>query len=225
MDTSRKLLSLEELKTHFRDGMSILFGGFMTTGTPLGLVQALVDSGVKDLTLIGNDTGKAGNGVGALIALHRVKKVIAGHIGTNPETGRQMLSGELEVELVPLGTLVERIRCGGSGLGGILTRTGLGTIVEQDKVKLTFDGIEYLVERAIRADLAILKAHRADGEGNLIYRRTARNFNPVAAMAADFVVAEVDELVPTGSLDPETVVTPGMLVDGLMLSEEMVHAR
>ena len=225
MNTSSKLLSQAELMSHFRDGMSILFGGFMTTGTPVGIVQALVASGVKDLTIIGNDTGRAGNGVGALIALHRVRKVIAGHIGTNPETGRQMLSGELEVELVPLGTLVERIRCGGSGLGGVLTTTGIGTIVEKDKVKLTFDGIEYLVERPIRADLAILRAHRADAEGNLIYRRTARNFNPVMAMAANYVVAEVDEVVPTGSLDPETVVTPGILVDGLLMAEEMVHAR
>ena len=225
MNTSSKVLSLAELKTHFRDGMSILFGGFMSTGTPGGIVQALVASGVKDLTLIGNDTGRAGDGVGALIALHRVRKVIAGHIGTNPETGRQMLSGELEVELVPLGTLIERIRCGGSGLGGVLTTTGLGTIVEKDKVKLSFDGIEYLVERPIRADLAILRAHKADEEGNLIYRRTARNFNPVVAMAADYVVAEVDEVVPTGTFDPETVVTPGIFVDGLMLAEEMVHAR
>jgi acetate CoA/acetoacetate CoA-transferase alpha subunit len=155
-----------------------------------------------------------------LVANHRVKKVIASHIGLDPETGRQMIAGELEVLLVPQGTLAERIRCGGAGLGGFLTPTGVGTIVENGKTKMVLDGIEYLLERPLRADLAILRAHRADEKGNLIYQRAARNFNPVMAMAANFVVAEVDEIVPAGDLDPELVMTPGILVDALILAQE-----
>jgi len=220
MSVPCKQITYPQLKSHFRDGMSILFGGFMGIGTPDGIVRALLDSGVKDLTLIGNDTALVDTGVGILVANHRVKKVIASHIGTNPETGRQMIAGELQVDLVPQGTLAERIRCGGAGLGAVLTETGVGTIVEEGKAKLTLDGVKYLVERAIRADMAILKAHRADAKGNLVYQRAARNFNPLAAMAADFVVAEVDELVPAGEIDPELVVTPGILVDALILAEE-----
>ena len=131
-----------------------------------------------------------------------------------------MIAGDLEVELVPQGTLAERIRCGGAGLGGVLTPTGVGTIVEEGKAKLSFDGVEYLVERPIRADIAILKAHRADESGNLVYQRAARNFNPLMAMAADYVIAEVDEIVPDGELDPDLVMTPGILVDALVLSGE-----
>jgi acetate CoA/acetoacetate CoA-transferase alpha subunit len=211
-------ITFPELRPHFRDGMSIFFGGFMATGTPLGIVRELLDSGVKELTLIGNDTGVAGTGVGVLVAHHRVRKVIASHIGMDPETGRQMIAGELEVELVPQGTLAERIRCGGAGLGGVLTPTGVGTVVEEGKLKLTFDGIDYLVERPIRADMAILKAHQADEKGNLIYQRAARNFNPLMAMAADFVVAEVEEIVETGDMDPEQIATPGVLVNAIILA-------
>jgi acetate CoA/acetoacetate CoA-transferase alpha subunit len=200
--------------------MSILYGGFMAVGTPLGIVREILDSGVKDLTIIGNDTGAAGSGMGMLVANHRVRKVIASHIGMDPETGRQMIAGEMEVDLVPQGTLAERIRCGGAGLGGVLTPTGVGTIVEEGKLKLSIDGIDYLVERPLRADLAILKAHKADEKGNLVYQRAARNFNPLMAMAADFVVAEVDEIVKAGELDPELVVTPGVLVNALILAGE-----
>jgi acetate CoA/acetoacetate CoA-transferase alpha subunit len=200
--------------------MSILFGGFMGAGTPDGIVRDILESGVKDLTIIGNDTAGPDSGIGILVSNKRVKKVIASHIGTNAETGRQMIAGEIEVELVPQGTLAERIRCGGAGLGGVLTPTGVGTIVEEGKTKLTFDGIEYLVERPIRADIAILKAYRADEKGNLIYQRAARNFNPLMAMAADFVVAEVDEIVKAGEIDPELVMTPGIMVDALILSGE-----
>ena len=220
MSVPCKRITYPELRSHFRDGMSILFGGFMGIGTPAGIVRELLDSGVKDLTLIGNDTALVDTGVGILVASHRVKKVIASHIGTNPETGRQMIAKELDVELVPQGTLAERIRCGGAGLGGVLTQTGVGTVVEEGKKKLTLDGVQYLVERPIRADMAILKAHRADEKGNLVYQRAARNFNPLAAMAADFVVAEVDELVPAGAIDPEMVMTPGVVVDALILAEE-----
>jgi len=220
MSTQGKRISYAELRPRFRDGMTILFGGFMAFGTPEGIVSELLASGVKDLTLIGNDTGSGGSGVGALVEARRVRKVIASHIGLHPETGRQMMAGEMEVELVPQGTLAERIRCGGAGLGGVLTPTGVGTVVEEGKLKLTLDGVEYLVERPLRADLAILKAHRADAKGNLVYQRAARNFNPMMAMAADFVVAEVGEIVEAGALDPEAIVTPGILVDALILAEE-----
>jgi len=200
--------------------MSILFGGFMGAGTPERIVREIMDSGVKDLTIIGNDTAFVDTGVGVLIANKRVRKVIASHIGTNPETGRQMIAGEIEVELVPQGTLAERVRCGGAGLGGVLTPTGVGTSVEDGKTKLTYDGIDYLVELPIRADIAILKAYQADKMGNLIYQRAARNFNPLMALAADFVVAEYDELYETGDLEPEHVMTPGILVDALIFGKE-----
>ena len=220
MSQTSKRMSLAELRPHFRDGMSILFGGFMGVGTPDGIVRAILDSSVGNLTLIGNDTATPDTGIGALIVARRVGKIIASHIGTNPETGRQMIAGEIDVELVPQGTLAERIRCGGAGLGGVLTPTGVGTVVEDGKTKLSFDGIDYLVERPIRADLAILKAHRADGMGNLVYRRAARNFNPIMALAADFVVAETDELVPPGEIDTDLVMTPGVLVNALLLAGE-----
>jgi acetate CoA/acetoacetate CoA-transferase alpha subunit len=215
-----KRITYADLRPHLRDGMTIMFGGFMTAGTPLGIVREILASGVKDLTLIGNDTGVAGNGIGVLIANHRVKKVIASHIGMDPETGRQMIAGEMEVQLVPQGTLAEQIRCGGAGLGGFLTPTGVGTVVEEGKTRMTIEGVDYLLERPIRADLAILRGHRADTLGNLTYQRAARNFNPMMAMAADYVVAEVDELLEPGGLDPEMVVTPGVLVNALILAEE-----
>lgn len=223
MSVPNKRITLQELRSHFHDGMTLLFGGFMGLGTPDGIFQELLDAGTRDLTIIGDDTGTPGRGVGPLVVNHRVKKAIVGHIGTNPETGRQMLAGEIEIELSPLGTLAERIRCGGAGLGGVLTPTGVGTVVEEGKTKLTFDGVEYLVERALRAELGIVKAHRADASGNLVYQRTARNYNPMVAMAADFVIAEVDEVVPNGELDPECIITPGILVDAIVLAEEFNH--
>ena len=219
MSTPCKRIGYADLRSHFHDGMSIMFGGFMGVGTPDGIVSEILDSGIRELTIIGNDTAFVDTGIGVLVANRRVKKIIASHIGTNAETGRQMIAGEIEVELVPQGTLAERIRCGGSGLGGVLTPTGVGTIVEDGKTKLTFDGVEYLVERALRADLAIVKAHRADDKGNLTYQRAARNFNPLVAMAADYVVAETDEIVAAGQIDPELVMTPGILVDALILAE------
>ena len=220
MSPPHKRMTHAQLRPRFKDGMTLMFGGFLSVGTPKGIVREILESGAKDLTIIGNDTATPDSGIGILIAAKRVKKVIASHIGTNPETGRQMIAGEIDVELVPQGTLAERIRCGGAGLGGVLTPTGVGTIVEDGKTKLSFDGIDYLVERPIRADLAILKAHRADGMGNLVYRRAARNFNPIMALAADFVVAETDELVPPGEIDPDLVMTPGVLVNALLLAGE-----
>jgi acetate CoA/acetoacetate CoA-transferase alpha subunit len=218
MGTAQKVISFKEARQYFKDGMSIMFGGFMGIGTPEGLVNALLDHGARNLTLIGNDSSLPKTGVGPLIANKRVRKIIASHIGLNPETGRQMIAKEMEVDLVPQGTLVEQIRCGGAGLGGVLTPTGVGTIVEQGKMKLTFDGIEYLLERPLRADLAILKAKKSDRIGNLVYERAARNFNPVMALAADLVIVEVDEIVEVGEIDPDMVMTPGALVHKIVLA-------
>lgn len=220
MSKSSKLINCEQLRSHFRDGMSIMFGGFMGVGTPPRIIKEILDSGVKNLTVIGNDTAFKDSGVGLLVSNNRVAKVIASHIGTNPETGRQMIAGEIQVELVPQGTLAERIRCGGAGLGGVLTPTGVGTVIEEGKTKLNFDGIDYLVERPLRADMAILNAYRADTMGNLVYLRASRNFNPIMALAADFVVAEVENLVDIGEIDPDHVMTPGVLVNALIAAED-----
>ncbi len=214
-----KTIGREALSTFFRDGMTIMFGGFMGVGTPEGLVAALRESGVGELTLIGNDTAFPETGVGPLIEDGQVSRVVVSHIGTNPRTGKRMLDGNLSVELIPQGTLIERIRCGGGGLGGVLTPTGVGTPVEEGKQRMTIDGRDYLLELPLRADLALLKAHRADPFGNLVYQRAARNFNPVIAMAADCVLVEVDELC-SEPFDPDIVVTPGVLVDHIVLAQK-----
>ncbi|OCA83392.1 acetate CoA-transferase subunit alpha [Bacillus sp. FJAT-27225] len=198
--------------------MTVMAGGFMGVGTPQELVEAMIEKDVKDLTLIANDTAFVETGVGPLISQHRVKKVIASHIGTNPETGRQMIAGEMEVELIPQGTLAERVRAGGSGLGGVLTPTGVGTVVEEGKEKITVDGREYLLEKPLRADVAILRAHKADKAGNLVYKRSARNFNPLMALAADTVIVQVDKILEVGEIDPDEVMTPGILVDKIVVA-------
>jgi len=210
---NKKKLDLNHIVNHLCDGMSIMFGGFMGIGSPPRIIEAILDSNVKDLTLIGNDTAFVNTGVGPLITNNRVKKVIASHIGLNPETGKRMIAGEMDVELVPQGTLVERIRCGGAGLGGFLTPTGIGTIVEEGKQKLTVNGVEYLVELPLKADLAIVYASKADKAGNLVYRLTTRNFNPLVAMAGNVVIAEAREMVEVGAINPEDVMTPAALVD------------
>ena len=193
-------------------GMTIMIGGFLNVGTPEGLVTEVLDKGVKDLTVIGNDTGFPDKGIGRLIVAKRVKKAIASHVGTNPETGRQMHAGETEVVLVPQGTLAEQVRAAGAGLGGVLTPTGVGTVVEEGKQKLAISGKEYLLELPLHADFALISAHKADESGNLVYRRAARNFNPLMAMAAKVVIAEVEEIVPVGAIDPDEVMTPGLFV-------------
>ncbi|EHD22611.1 MULTISPECIES: acetate CoA-transferase subunit alpha [Brenneria] len=215
-----KRIKPSQISQYFHDGMSIMVGGFMGIGTPPRLIDALLDSGVKDLTLICNDTAFVDTGIGPLITNGRVKKVIASHIGTNPETGRRMISGEIDVELVPQGTLTERIRCGGAGLGGVLTPTGVGTVVEEGKQKITQDGVAYLLELPLRADLALIQAHTADLFGNLTYQLTARNFNPLIALAADRVIAEPDVLVNVGEISPDIVVTPGALINHIVVPME-----
>jgi acetate CoA/acetoacetate CoA-transferase alpha subunit len=208
-----KVRTLEEAYAKFSDGQVIMFGGFLAVGTPESLVDGLVTKGVNNLTVIGNDTSYTDRGIGRLIASRQIKKAIVSHVGTNKETGRQMTAGELDVELVPQGTLAERIRAAGAGLGGILTPTGVGTIVEEGKQKLTVGGKDYLLELPIKADIAILKAWKADKSGNLVYRRATRNFNPLMALAADFVIVEAEEIVEVGALNPDEVMTPGTLVD------------
>ncbi|MEH7480043.1 acetate CoA-transferase subunit alpha [Neobacillus drentensis] len=212
-----KIISIEEISSILTDGMTIMAGGFMGVGTPQELVTAMLEADVKDLTLIANDTAFIETGVGPLIVNKRVKKVIASHIGTNPETGKQMIAGELEVELVPQGTLAERVRAGGSGLGGVLTPTGVGTVVEEGKEKIIVDGREYLLEKPLRAEVALLKAFKADKAGNLIYHRSARNFNPLMALAADLVIVQVEQIVEVGEIDPDEVMTPGILVDKIFV--------
>lgn len=212
-----KLITLQNAADFFRDGMTIMVGGFMGVGTPPRLVEALLESGVRDLTLIANDTAFVDTGIGPLIVNGRVNKVIASHIGTNPETGRRMIAREMEVQLVPQGTLIEQIRCGGAGLGGFLTPTGVGTIVEDGKQTLTLDGKTWLLERPLRADLALIRAHRADPLGNLTYQLSARNFNPLIALAADITLVEPDELVETGDLLPDQIVTPGAVIDHIVI--------
>ena len=212
-----KIISLEEVSSIFKDGMTIMAGGFMGVGTPQEFVSAMLEADVKDITLIANDTAFIEAGIGPLIVNKRVKKVIASHIGTNPETGKQMIAGELDVELVPQGTLAERVRAGGSGLGGVLTPTGVGTVVEEGKEKITVDGREYLLEKPLRAEVALLKAYKADKAGNLIYHRSARNFNPLMALAADLVIVQVEQIVEIGEIDPDEVMTPGILVDKIFV--------
>lgn len=194
-----------------KDGMTIMVGGFLGIGAPQRLIEAIVKAGKKDLTIICNDTSFPETGSGLLVAEGLVKKAIVSHIGTNPASGTKMLANEREVELVPQGTLIERIRCGGGGLGGVLTQTGLGTIVEEGKDKINVDGVDYLLEKALRADIAIIGASIADKYGNLVFRGTSKNFNPYMAMAADIVIAEISEEVDL--IEPYNVHTPHLFIN------------
>ncbi len=198
------------------DGATIMVGGFMGVGSPKRLLTELVRQGKRDLTLIANDSARPSVGVGKLITARAVRRLVTSHIGTNPETQRQMLAGELEVELVPQGTLAERIRAGGYGLGGVLTPTGVGTVVQDGKRVIEVEGKDFLLELPLRADYALISAWRADHIGNLTYALTARNFNPVMAMAAQVVMAESKEIVPIGVIPPDDVMTPAVLVDYLI---------
>lgn len=216
--------SAAELAAKIPNGASLLIGGFMGVGSPNRLIAALVAEGTKDLTIYCNDTGKPGAiGIAPLIEANRVKRVVTSHIGTNPETQRQMIAGELDVELVPQGTLIEQIRAGGSGLGGVLTQTGLGTSVQTGKTLIEVDGQTFLLEKPIQADFALISCHRADYSGNLEYSLTATNFNPVIALAAETVIAEPESIVPVGVIPPDNVHTPGILVDFLVLRETSKH--
>jgi acetate CoA/acetoacetate CoA-transferase alpha subunit len=206
-------LSLDRSVAMIPDGASLMIGGFMAVGTPERLIDELVRQNKRDLTVIANDTAAPGRGIGKLVDAKLLRKVIASHIGLNRETQRQMMAGELEVELVPQGTLIERIRAGGCGLGGVLTQTGIGTPVEDGKQRIEVDGKGYLLELALRADFALVQAFLADYLGNLSYALTARNFNPVIAMAADTVIVCAEHIVPVGLISPDHVATPAPIVD------------
>lgn len=212
----KAVTKLEDAIATIPDGATVMIGGFLGVGSPHRLLQGLASAGRKRLTVITNDTAVPGVGVGKLVDARAVSRLIASHIGTNPETQRQMIAGELAVELVPQGTLAERIRAGGYGLGGVLTRTGAGTTVEQGKATIEIDGETWLVEKPLRADFALIGAWQADYAGNLTYQLTAQNFNPVMAMAAGTVIVEAEEIVPVGAIPPDSVRTPGTLVDHLL---------
>jgi acetate CoA/acetoacetate CoA-transferase alpha subunit len=211
-----KTINLEQAVALIPEGASLMIGGFMAVGSPERVIDELVRQGRGNLTIIANDTAMPGVGIGKLVRARLVRKAIVSHIGLNPETQKQMLGGEMTVELVPQGTLIERIRAGGFGLGGVLTPTGVGTVVEDGKQTVVVAEKKYLVEPALRADFALINAFLADYLGNLAYALTARNFNPVVAMAADTVIAEADNIVPVGVIGPDHVVTPAPLVDYLV---------
>lgn len=198
------------------DGMTIMAGGFGLCGIPENLILALRDSGVKNLTVISNNAGVDNFGLGLLLQTRQIKKMISSYVGENETFERQYLSGELELEFNPQGTLAERIRAGGAGIPGFYTRTGVGTIIAENKEHKVFDGETYILERGLIADLSIVKAWKGDHEGNLVYRLTARNFNPMMATAGKVTVAEVEELVPTGGLDPNQIHTPGIFVQRIL---------
>jgi 3-oxoacid CoA-transferase subunit A len=209
------------------DGMTIAAGGFGLCGIPEQLIIALRNSGVKDLTIVSNNAGVDDWGLGLLLQTRQVKKMVSSYVGENDEFERQFVSGELEIEFTPQGTLAERLRAGGAGIPGFYTKTGLGTMVAEGKEHKEFDGESYVLERGITADLAIVKAWKADKVGNLIYRKTARNFNPMIATCGKVCVAEVEELVETGTLEPDNIHTPGIFVDRIVktVSEKRIEQR
>ncbi|MSU91295.1 3-oxoacid CoA-transferase subunit A [Rhodobacteraceae bacterium 2CG4] len=212
----KQAIRATELAALVPDGATVMIGGFMGVGSPERLIDALVTCGRRGLTVIANDSAVPGVGVGKLVTAGAVVRLVASHIGLNPETQARMNAGEIAVELVPQGTLVERIRAAGVGLGGVLTPTGLGTPVEDGKPVIEVEGRRYLLETPLRADVALIAARRADYVGNLEYFLTAQNFNPVMAMAAKLVIAEPEHIVPVGVIPPDAVRTPGALVDHVL---------
>ncbi|MFD5278754.1 CoA transferase subunit A [Pseudarthrobacter sp. NPDC058362] len=212
----------EALQGSLQDGMTLAVGGFGLSGIPADLIEAVRDSGVKDLTVVSNNMGVDGKGLGILIEAGQVRKVIASYVGENKLFAEQYLAGKLEVEFTPQGTLAERLRAGGAGIPAFFTKTGVGTMVAEGKPLEEFDGETYVRERAIRADVALVHAHTADTDGNLVYRYTARNFNPVVATAAELTIAEAEVIVDPGQLDPNHIVTPGVYVQRLVQATDRV---
>ena len=210
-----------------RDGITVAVGGFGLCGIPEQLIIALRDTGAKGLTAVSNNAGVDDWGLGLLLKTRQIRKMISSYVGENAEFERQFMSGELELEFNPQGTLAERMRAGGAGIAGFFTKTGVGTVVAEGKDHREFDGETYVLERGIRADLSLVKAWRADTSGNLVYRKTARNFNPMVAMCGKTCVAEVEEIVPTGELDPDQIHTPGIFVDRIVQtrSEKRIEQR
>ena len=214
-----KVVALEQAVAKIPDGASLMIGGFMGVGTPERLMDEIVRQRKRGLTVIANDTAMPGTGIGKLISAQAVRKAVVSHIGLNPETQQKMIRGEIEVELVPQGTLIERIRAAGFGLGGILTPTGVGTDAEAGKRKIDVNGSQYLLETPLRADFALVESFLSDYYGNLVYALTARNFNPVIAMAASTVIVDATHIVPVGMISPDHVVTPATLVDFVIAHE------
>lgn len=208
-----KMITVSEFAKQVQDGSSIMVGGFMNIGTPEGIIDALLETEVKDLTIICNDAGLPGVGVGKLIDAGKVKKLVASHIGLNPTAGQKMSAEEMEVLLVPQGTLAERIRSGGAGLGGFLTPTGIGTLVQEGKEIINVDGRDFLLEKALKADYAFILGHVVDEKGNTTYNLTTQNFNPLMATAAETVIVEARTIVPVGDLNPNHVHTQHIFVD------------
>ncbi|HBG24583.1 MAG: branched-chain amino acid dehydrogenase [Bacteroidetes bacterium GWF2_41_61] len=212
-----KLITIKEAVDKLKDGMTIMVGGFLTTGGPNLIMDAIADSGINELTLICNDAAFADKGLGKLIANKQVKKLITSYIGSNPTAIELMNSSQMEIEFSPQGTLIERIRAAGAGLGGVLTPTGLGTTVENGKQVIELDDKKFILEKPIKADISFIGASISDKMGNLYYKGTTRNFNPLMAMAADVVIAEVEQIVEVGAIDPENIHTPAILVDFLIV--------
>jgi 3-oxoacid CoA-transferase subunit A len=210
-----KVIDARAAIARVKDGASILMGGFGLCGIPENLIGLLAASGVKNLTVMSNNAGVSDFGIGVLLRNGQVRKLVGTYIGENDLLERMILEKRIDIELNPQGTFAERIRAGGAGIAGFYTPTGVGTVIAEGKETRVFDGREYVLEKPLRADFAFVKAYRGDTAGNLVYRRTTRNFNPVMATAADTVFAEVEELVEAGSIDPDTVVTPGIYVDGI----------
>ncbi len=215
-----KVTSLKNSIEPISSGMSIMIGGFMTVGTPEHLIDALIDTKVTDLTIICNDAGIPEQGAGKLVSAGVIKKFYASHVGLNPQFGKLMSAGEIDTELVPQGTLAERIRAAGTGLGGFLTPTGVGTEVADGKQTLSIGDKDYLLELPLKGDVALIKAHRSDKAGNLIFRKSAQNFNPIMAMACNYVVAEAEHIEEVGTLDPDHVMLPGIFVDAVVQKQE-----
>lgn len=208
-----KVVSIEQALSSIKDETTMMIGGFMASGSPETLIDYLCQTEVKNLTLICNDTGLIDQGVGKMVMLKKFRKIIASHIGLNKETGRQMNAGETQVELIPQGTLAERIRCAGYGLGGVLTPTGIGTLVEEGKKKIEVDGKQYLLETPLFADVALLYAAKVDRAGNIVYKGAMNNFNNVMASAAKLTIVEAGQIVDIGELNPQEIATPGIFVD------------
>jgi acetate CoA/acetoacetate CoA-transferase alpha subunit len=211
-----KVTTVEKAVERVKNGQTVLIPGFVNVGVPETLIKAIIKNDVNDINVISNNTSVKGQGIGLLVHDGRIKHITCSHIGSNTETVEKVVAGELNVTFVPQGTLCERVRAGGAGIGGVLTPTGLGTPIAEGKPIINVDGKDYLLEKALRGDIALIHAWKADEMGNVVYHRTARNFNQVWATAADWVSVEAEELVPVGSLDPDVIMTPGVLVDAVV---------
>jgi len=219
INTFGKIIRIEEALSFFQDDMVLMFGGFGGIGNPPTLIKGILEKGIKNLTLIGNDTGFPDVGIGQLVTAKRVRKMITTHIGSNPNAGKQMTDGTLDIEFSPQGTFIERVRAGGVGLGGVLVDIGIDSVIDINKQRVSVSGKEYLVETPLTADVSIVYAKKADPFGNLVFDKSARNSNPYVAMAGNITIVEVDEIVPLGSLNPEEIIVPGAFVHYIVQSE------